>query len=78
MSDDKPEDVLNLTSAEKQRMRRDKRLLEAVGEVEEEGNGQTDRITTRDGGAFSRGCKPLAMTGSGGAESAILDAILFK
>jgi hypothetical protein len=65
-------------SEEKQRLRREQRLLEAVGEDENESEDVNDRVTTRDGGAFSRGCKPVAMTGSGGAESAILDAILFK
>jgi hypothetical protein len=60
-------------------LRREKRLLEAAGEADDEDSEDLgDRITTRDGGAFSRGCKPIAMTGSGGTESAILDAILFK
>lgn len=49
-----------------------------MGEEDDESDEVNDRVTTRDGGAFSRGCKPVAMTGSGGAESAILDAILFK
>jgi hypothetical protein len=59
-------------------LRREQRLLQEAGEDEEESENTNDRTTTRDGGAFSRGCKPVAMTGSGGSEAAILDAIQFK
>lgn len=65
-----------MNSEEKQRLRREKRLLEATGEDED--YDEKEIFSTKDGGVFSRGCKPVTMTGSGGAESAILDAILFK
>lgn len=46
------------------------------------GNGDDDSDDdegiSKEGGVFSRGCKQVTMTGGGGSEAAIQDAILFK
>lgn len=62
--------------AEQQKERR--RLRAMLGRDAGEDSDSEDEFMAKTGGVFSRGCKQVTMTGGGGSEAAIQDAILFK
>jgi hypothetical protein len=61
---------------EQQRERRQLRALQGRGA--DAGSDSEEEDVSKDVGVFSRGCKQVTMTGGGGSEAAIQDAIMFK
>ena len=61
---------------EQQRERRQLRAMKRRGNGDDDSDD--DEGISKEGGVFSRGCKQVTMTGGGGSEAAIQDAILFK